>query len=83
MDGNHSHPVDGLTQGECKEQKEKKAKCGTLGPSTLKSLLRKMRLKNWDHVVGRKPEESGAFKDKDISKESGCDHRSQRLQDVW
>lgn len=52
------------------------------GPSTLKSLLRKMRLKSWDQLVGRKPGESGTFKAKGVSKDSGCHHQSQRLQDV-
>lgn len=41
-----------------------------------------MRLKIWGLAVDRKPEAGGTFKAKSMSKETVCDHQSQKLQGV-
>lgn len=54
MDGNCSHPVDGLTQGECDTWKEKKATCRTLGIINTEQTSEKHEIEKLEPEGGQK-----------------------------
>lgn len=70
-------PRESVTRG-----KRRRPRAEPWGSSTRNRPLKNMRLRSWGQKEGRKPGESGAFKAKGVSKESGCGHQSQRLQDA-